>query len=303
MEELAAELDTLEVDDDEKLSKVLNGEMRIPESRIRVAHNLTHKAQPEKVNGTSTDTSNLKYPTEINNNDLITQNNQEIVDLLKTYRCKIKDVLKNVKKDDERNINLFLDLIELKDDIEDDIRKMNDEEEYSDTDDKESEDEEAIDVEYKQEETKRKVRFSTSLEDVKLIESKSELYENGHADINTIQIHFKHSAAKFTNPSLPDDDTIASPADIYRMFQPSTKPVTLSPATKSILKNKGKEIKSPAVEDEKPMKKVFHSDIQVLGDVIEHKKEATFPEEVIHIMTKDHVPKKVSKFKQMRMKS
>ena len=307
MEELAEELDNLDIDDDEKLSKVMSGEMKIPEGKVRIAHNLTSSVEPEKINGIPYDEKpsssevNNKFPQEINNNDLIAQNNQEIVDLLKTYRCKIKDVLKNVKKDDERNINLFLDLIELKDDIEDDIRKMNDDEEYTDSDEKESEQEENTIIEHN--ETKRKVRFSTSLEDVKLIESKSELYENSHSDSNTIQIYFKHSNAKFVNPSLPDDDIIASPADIYKKFQKKPKPLTLSPATKSILKNKGKEMTSPTIEEEKPIKKVFHSDLQVIGDVVEHKKEANFQGDVVHIMSKDDAPKKVSKFKQMRMKS
>lgn len=306
MEELAEELDNLEIDDDEKLAKVLNGELAIPESKTRIAHNLSVEVESERevINDASSKvTSNRKFPSEINNNDLITQNNQEIVDLLKTYRCKIKEVLKNVKKDDERNINLFLDLIDLKDDIEDDIRKMNEEEEYSDTDDRESDDEESARVELKQEETKRKVRFSKSLENVKLIDSKLELYESGDSSNNTIQIHFKHSDAKFMIPSLPDDDTIASPADIYKKFHINPKPLAFSPATKSILKNKGKEMRSPTIEDEKPIKKVFHSDFQVIGDVIEHKKEPSFQEDVVHIMAKDDAPKKISKFKQMRMKS
>lgn len=310
IEELADELDSLDIDDDEKLSKIMNGEMKVPESKTRIAHNLTAiKVEPEEVSDISStkslseDLSHRIKPLEINNNDLITQNNQEIVDLLKTYRCKIKDVLKNVKKDDERNINLFLDLIELKDDIEDDIRKMNDDEEYSESDETDIDGSETENDQKNQRETKRKVRFSTSLEDVKLIESKSEPYLNGHHDTNTIQINFKHSNAKFTNPSLPDDNTIASPADIYKLFH-STKPVTLSPATKSILKNKGKEISSPTIEDEKSIKKIFHSDLQVMGDVVEHKKdEACLQEEIVHIMAKDDAPKKVSKFKQMRMKS
>lgn len=303
MEELADELDNLEIDDDDKLSKVMSGEMKIPTSKKRVAHIKDELNNTEHVDESEVEkllTLPIKYAPEINNNDLITQNNQEIVDLLKTYRYKIKDVLKNVKKNDERNVNLFLDLIELKDDIEDDIRKMNDDEEYSDSDEQDSDDEETVSIELKHEETKRKVTFSTSLEDVKMIESKSELYDNLHSGSNTIQIHFKHSAAKFTSQSLPEDTTIASPVDVHKLFQ---KALPLSPATKSILKNKNKEVKPPASVDEKPIKKVFHSDIQVIGDVIEHKKEPNLQDEEIHIMSKDDVPKKVSKFKQMRLKS
>lgn len=306
MEELADELDNLDIDDDDKLSKVMSGEMKIPASKKRVAHNQLETIESEHVNANVSEsevekllTLPIKYIPEINNNDLIAQNNQEIVDLLKTYRCKIKDVLKNVKKDDERNVNLFLDLIELKDDIEDDIRKMNDDEEYSDSDEQDSDDEETASIELKPEERKRKVRFSASLEDVKMIESKSELY-NFHTGSNTIQMHFKHSEAKFSSQTMPGDDTIANPADIYKIFQ---KTVPLSPATKSILKHTTRETKSSAPVDEKPVKKVYHSDNQVIGDVVEHRKEVNLQDEVIHIASNGDAPKKVSKFKQMRLKS
>lgn len=291
IEELAEELDGLDVNyDDDTLMKMLRGELKLPEDKKRVAHS---------VQEVETRTS-VKRPPEINNNDLIAQNNQEIVELLKTYRCKIKEVLKNVKKDDERNINLFLDLIELKDDIEDDIRKMNDDEEYSESDERDSDDEtETASIEVKPEETKRKVRFSTSLEDVKLIESKSELYENGCEDGNhTIHIHFQHSDAKFDGSGDNSND-VACPADILRKFHKVESPAPAA-ARKSILKIKGSEPKALEVPE---VKKIFHSDVQVIGDVVEHQKDLKLSENVVHIMTKDDAPKKVSKFKQMRLKS
>ena len=313
MEELAEELDNLEIDNDDKLSKILSGELKIPESKQRIAHNIggslnsevvqvLKKVPPdEKTNGHA----EFKETDEINNNDLITQNNQEIVDLLKTYRCKIKDVLKNVKKDDERSLNLFLDLIELKDDIEDDIRKMNDEEQYSESDEKDSDDETTASIEVKPEETKRKVRFSTSLEDVKLIESK-EQYKEAQAETSTIQIHFQHSDAKFISQKSPDDDSvIAHPGEVYKMFQKTT--LTPIITTKSILKNRSGDLNSPTIPsapmEVKPVKKIFHSEVQVIGDVIEHKKEMNLNGDVIHIASKDEAPKKVSKFRQMRLKS
>jgi hypothetical protein len=298
MEELAEELESLEIEDDDTLSKVLSGELKIPESKKRTAH--------------SSDTLTVDIPPsdksspEINNNDLIAQNNQEIVDLLKTYRCKIKEVLRNVKKDDERNVNLFLDLIELKDDIEDDIRKMNDdddEEEYSESDERDSDDETTASIELKPtEETKRKVRFSTSLEDVKVIESKSELYENAQSEKNTIEIHFQHSNAKLSLETESNDNVVAHPGEIYAKFDKSLE--SPAPLRKSILKHRGKDVKIRETMDEKPIQKIFSSDIQVMGDVVEHKKEvAMLQEEIIHITAKDEAPKKVSKFKQMRLKS
>lgn len=312
MEELAHELESLDIEDDETLSKVLSGTMKIPESKPRIAHNLvratngdieTLAAEPPPLSNQLTTTPKQNIP-EINNNDLISQSNQEIVDLLRTYRSKIKDVLRSVKKDDEKNVNLFLDLIELKDDIEDDIRKMNDDEEYSESDERDSDDETTVSIDVKPEETKRKVRFSTSLEDVKLIESKSELMENGFSDDNnTIHINFEHSNAKFSSVAS-NDGAIANPGEIHRMFKKELKNLASPIAMKSILKNKGAEPKSPEVMDEKSIKKIFHSDYHIIGDVVEHKKDASLnKEEVIHIMSKDEAPKKVSKFKQMRLKS
>lgn len=300
MEELSNEFESLDIHDDETLSKVLNGTLKIPESKPRIAHNLTNgvTSEPPPL------TDNQKLP-EINNNDLISQNNMEIVDLLKTYRSKIKDVLKNVRKNDEKNVNLFLDLIELKDDIEDDIRKMNDiddDEEYSESDERDSDDETTVSIEVKPGETKRKVRFSASLEDVKIIESKSEMMENGHSDNNTIYINFQHSEAKFSSSSSNEGE-IAHPGEIHKMFMKDLKLLTSPMTVKSILK-KSPEAKSPEVLTEKSIKKIFQSDFHVLGDVVEHKSEKSpSNEEVIHIVSKDDAPKKVSKFRQMRLKS
>lgn len=315
MEELAEELEQLDITDDELLSRILAGEQPIPPSKQRVAHNLTSCSTVDKpaVN-VSTDNElstcfQKSVPdllTEANNSqDLITQNNHEIVDLLRTYRSKIKEVLKNVRKDDERNVNLFLDLIELKDDIEDDIRKMNDDdgEEYSSESDEKDSDDETISVEIRPGETKRKVHFSTSLEDVKLIESKSDLYENRSPENHTINIHFTHSDAKLAYTQLPDEaDTIAHPGEIHQLFQKPATPIT-PPATKSILKNKRKVPESQAI-DEKPMKKIFQSEAVAVGDVVEHKNGLIEEDEreVVHITSKDEMPKKISKFRQMRLK-
>lgn len=308
MEELAEELESLDIEDDELLSKLLSGKVPIPPSKQRVAHNLVSPSiVKESIDNENSLTCSPKSVPDLSSEasssqDLITQNNHEIVDLLKTYRSKIKDVLKNVRKDDERNLNLFLDLIELKDDIEDDIRKMNDDEEEedysSDASEEKDSDDETASIEIKPGDTKRKVRFSKSLEDVKLIESKSELYDNVNSENHTIQINFKHSDAKFTCSKLPGDDTILHPGEIHQ--KPSPTPST-PPATKSILKNKRKVPESLAVDD-KPVKKIFHSDLSVIGDVFEH--EVIEEEEVVHITNKNNdMPKKLSKFKQMRLKA
>lgn len=302
IEELAEELENLEVDDDDMLAKVLSGEIKVPEGRQRVAHNVREDKESSK---SAEAVELLKSPLhqilksipEINNNSLIAQNNHEIVELLRTYRSKIKEVLKNVKKDDERNVNLFLDLIELKDDIEDDIRKLNDVEQSSESDQGDSDDA-TVSADGQPEDTKRRVRFSTSLEDVRMIEPKS---SEDSLCTNTIQIHFAHTDARFSWADS-EDETIAHPADIYTKFSHCFKSLTLPAARKSILKNKSPEVPTPEIVIEEPMKKIFLSDIPIIGEVMEHKLE-TNHNAVVHIMSKDDTPKKVSKFKQMRIKT
>ena len=290
MEELAEELETMEIQDDDTLKRILSGELKVPENKKRVALVQSSKKIAEEE----------YLPIEINNNDLITQNNQEIVDLLRNYRNKIKEVLRNVKKDDERNVNLFLDLIELKDDIEDDIRRMNDDEILeSDEDDS---DDETTSVELKPAEDGKRVRFSALLEDVKLIESKSEFFDAPQTDANTIQINFQHSDVEF-NHKASDADVITHPGEIYAKFHKPQK--VHVPAKKSILKNKEKEVKYCETKDEKKVKKIFESDVQVIGEVKEHEKKEISQsiEELVHVSAKNENPKKMSKFKQMRMKS
>lgn len=308
MEELANDLESMEISDDDKLQKILSGELKVPESIHRIARNIGSQEKPDdeventhQVNSSEElDEEKGSVTSDSNNNDLIAQSNQEIVDLLKTYRSKIKDVLRNVKKDDERSINLFLDLIELKDDIEDDIRKLNEDGsvDESESDEKDSDDD-TVSVEVTPKGTKRKVTFSTSLEDVKLIESK-EQYKEAQSENNTIQIEFTHSEAKF-NCQESSDEIIAHPGEIHKMFNKSAlAPIVI---TKSILKKPG-DLNSPTTpEVVKPVEKVFQSDVQVIGDVMEHKKELIFNDDLIQIASKSDTPKKVSKFKQMRLKS
>lgn len=183
-----------------------------------------------------------------------------------------------------------------------------DDEEYSESDERDSDDETTASIEVKQpqDDTKR-VRFSTSLEDVKLIESKSELYENAQSENNTIHIHFQHSNAKLFPEVTSDAETVTNPGEIFKKFQKSIE--SPAPARKSILKSKGKDEKLRETILEKPVKKIFSSDVRVIGEIVERKcvaekKVAMFQEEIIHITAKDEgAPKKVSKFKQMRLKS
>lgn len=321
MEELADELSEMEIRDDETLDKLIKGEITVPASKMRIAHD---KIDVDTSINTQNNRPNISPPaivhhtnesqaTDSNNNDLIAKNNQEIVHLLKAYRGKIKDVLKNVKRNDEGSLNLYLELIELKEDIDDDIRKMIDEEDNSDEDEEDEEavsdsDDLTVSASIDDQPRKRKVRFSTSLEDVKLIEpvgscsdSNSDTSEN-----NTIDITFQHSSETFNGFS--DPDIVAHPGDIKSKFPQSPQ---LAVATKSILKTKTSTPQAEPIEnvDEMPpaVKKVFQSDIPVIGDVVEHVKPTNGHhdaggggEETIIVAAKDDVPKKISKFRQMR---
>ncbi|CRK95620.1 CLUMA_CG009078, isoform A [Clunio marinus] len=299
IEELAEEMDSLEVrdsnDGNDVLIKIMNGD----DSDVKMSDESEEKSLQRPENHVS--------EINTNSNDLIAQNNHEIVELLKTYRSKIKGVLRNVERDDQRNIGLYLDLNELKDEIEDDIRKMIDDD-ISESDERDSDDDKTESIELKPEDNKRKVRFSTSLEDVKLIENQSDLYKCSPPENHTIQINFQHSDAKFSYTATDENSAtlIAHPGEIVTKFQPNSHlyfPNLSATAKKSILKNKRKETKFSETDDEIPVKKIFHSNNQiVVGEVVEHDTDEPNSDEIVHIMTKADVTKKVSKFKQMRLK-
>lgn len=326
MEELAEEMENLTVEDDETFEKLMKGEIKVPESKARIAHDT-------KIVDTSSNSQNHQFKTNIssdlphcvpmesqtvcdsNNNDLIAKNNQEIIQLLKAYRGKIKDVLKNVKKNDEGSLNLYLDLIELKEDIDDDIRKMIDEEEETSDEDEVASDSDdltasaSIEVDDERlsaaKSRKRKVRFSTSLEDVKLIEpvrreSCSDSSNSDTSENNTIEIKFKHSDATFN--AFTDPDIVSHPGDIKTKFPQFPQPLVV---TKSILKTKttSDSAQSPLEPDNPVVKKIYQSEFPMIGDVVEHSKQSNghdVDESLIIVAAKDNVPKKISKFREMR---
>lgn len=109
---------------------------------------------------------------------------------------------------------------------------------------------------------KRKVSFSSSLEDIKIIESNGMPVE--HSDNNTIHIHFQHSNQVF-NPTIYEDEEeiVQHPADIYKKFRTYFNSSTTK---KSILKNKDQTIfvKDPPKERFEPVKKVFETFVSLI---------------------------------------
>lgn len=293
MEELADELDNLQMNGDsaETLTQLLSGKISIPDPKPRIAHDIketsTHvevkkpldasdltNVGPSMNNSFSTedkDSAQKDFPV-INNTHIA--ENGDVVNLLKSYRSKLKEILKGISRDDEKNLNVYLDLCELKDEIEDDIQILNGNEMYSSEDensDKDSDDDNTLDQNTtaidssEKHQIKRKVRFSSVLENVKMIENKEDSLKM-RSEVNNppIYIEIQHSKNKSTS-SENSEDIIGSPADIYSKFHnPKSDPTT----KKSILKatspiaEKAQVKKFPEVP-EKIVKKIYKSDVSI----------------------------------------
>lgn len=295
MEELADELDNLQMNGDsaETLAQLLSGKLSIPEPKPRIAHDIKELStnveykKPLDINdlknvGPSIEKSfNIEDPIstmksfpEMNNNH--SAENGDVVNLLKSYRSKLKDILKGIARDDEKNLNVYLDLCELKDEIEDDIQILNGNEIYSSGDEdeiseKDSDDDNTLSLNTnitdptEKHQIKRKVRFSSVLENVKIIENKEDLLkmcsEENHLPIF---IEIQHSDNKF-NSSQNTEDIISNPVDIYNKFHNTTSDPTVK---KSILKatspqTKRVPTKKTAEVPEKTVKKIYKSDVSL----------------------------------------
>jgi hypothetical protein len=294
MEELNEELEKIEESSDDTHIKLMKGEILDPHSRMWVS------AADQKDDGEEI-LDNDVFSTESPSSNQENSKNSEVVDLLKNYRSKIGSILKTIKKNDNKMLSLFLDLSELKDDIGDDINKLDDEGKFESSE-SEEESEQELEKNDQSNDTKeitksgdkigddissegegddsddntreliselqeaqikapkRKVSFSSSLEDIKIIESNGMPVE--HSEKNTIHIHFQHSDQFFNDTIYEDDnDLVQHPGDIYRKFKHLFNSSTTK---KSILKNKD-QIRF--VQDSKaeivPVKKVFETFVSI----------------------------------------
>lgn len=157
------------------------------------------------------------------------------------------------------------------------------------TDDKEN-------IKSKRERTK-KVRFSTSLEDVKIIESKEEQQQQHQETVYpAIQIKFHHSSEKF-NPDLFNSDD----GDI-KFRHPGEIGSAVNATTKSILKETNYKY------EEKPQRQIKSYDDElydslskfplICGDVVERSVTEDTAKSPIEVSS----GKKISKFKELRNK-
>lgn len=289
MEELADELDNLQMNGDsaETLAQLLSGKLSVPEPKPRIAHDIKELStnveykKPLDVNdltnvGPSIEKavnvedpgSTVKSFQEINNHH--SAENGDVVNLLKSYRSKLKDILKGITRDDEKNLNVYLDLCELKDEIEDDIQILNGNEMYSSDDDvseKDSDDDNTLSLNtnttdpVEKHQIKRKVSFSSVLENVKIIENKEDFKMRSESNFMPIMIEIQHSENKASSSSHTED--ISSPADIYTKFHNTTSDSTVK---KSILKATSPlsgraPSKKTVVLPEKTVKKIYKSDV------------------------------------------
>ena len=294
MEELADELDNLQINGNsaDTLAKLISGKS-VPDSKLRIAHDMEESPTSieykkpfnacdmenfrhsiEKISNFEPSESTIKVCPEINNNN--TEVNNDVVNLLKSYRSKLKDILKSITRDDEKNLNVYLDLCELKDNIEDDIQILNGDEMYSSEDDSceiDSDDNNTLSLNTKiqkysskKNQNKRKVRFSSSLENVKIIENKEDsLNLPSYENYLPILIEIHHSENKFTS-SHQKEDIMSSPADIYNKFHNTLVTKSEPTVKKSILKSKNtivqtSHVKKCAEIQEKTTKKIFKSDV------------------------------------------
>lgn len=285
MEELDEELENLEINDDETLKKLMSGQMHVPESKPRISYYEVKKNEIQASstsNSASTSQSLAANAQKVANCSKTDETSMEdLVLLLKSYRAKLKNIMKDIKKDDKKTFNIYLDLADLEDEINDDIVALDSENVFNSADSDEEEEgagsqeqsveksketpdlEEAdeissegessklsddINQELVQElkesyrpdseiqlKSKRRVSFSSSLENVHIIE-RNGMPPLDLPQIKTIQIYFRHSENLFIPTKYNDNEIVQHPADVYEKF----KSCFYSSVTtkKSILKNK-----------------------------------------------------------------
>jgi unconventional prefoldin RPB5 interactor 1 len=146
---------------------------------------------------------------------------------------------------------------------------------------------------------KRKVRFSSSLEDIKLINSRSSDVMNDYVN-RTISINFYHSPNKFIQDECIESNTIDNPGQILKLVNLKSilKPHDTIipehiPSTNKM--SNYDEIKAAEISS-------YVSELQTIGDVIEHK----YCDDNNSIIANEQPlvgRKSKSKFSEMRMKS
>lgn len=181
----------------------------------------------------------------------------------KYLKTRLKEVLlclREIKITDQDTLATKIDLDDLRDIIEDELLRLEDAQEGSEGSEEEKEEEEEPPPEEQQEvKPKSRIKFATA-DSVKLIdkyEAPIVVSKPNFLELDpemTVPISFQHTLYPAIPPSKTDseeeDDSIASPLDIYKKFghclvdqQPKVDPILQlaeTEAKKSILKNKEK---------------------------------------------------------------
>lgn len=156
---------------------------------------------------------------------------------------------------------------------------------------------------------KRKVRFSSSLEDVKIIDSR---HEEVLQEPRTIFIEFHHSSAKFqpaeeNNQEENDSIIIAHPGEVYKVFNSPKSLKSILKDTKYEYTNDKPEV-NVEISKSQPFNEYANEDVEnypyvmnsIIGDVIERK---NIDDNVIEEKaTAKKGARNMSKFRQMRSK-
>lgn len=257
MEELDDELDKLEIHDDETLKKLMSREP-VSDSKKRICF-----AETPSTNNDSIETQ-IEPPS-------IISNSHEIVSLLQGYRNRIEDILKNVEKNDEL-LDLFLDLSNIKEELDDDIDQLNPGyDEQTESDDEPTSDNEAPSLqssETKSPKAEKNVKFSEDF-DIRIIENKCQNSVENTEEQKTLYINFKHSKNVFKPDIETQCEIVGHPADIYKKFPHC---FNVSTTKKSILKRTNSSGEENAVNFDKgtkqqveitPIIKVYQGDVSI----------------------------------------
>ncbi|EAT43374.1 AAEL005202-PA [Aedes aegypti] len=325
MEELEQEMDSLEipVETDEQLRKLMSGELKLP-TKPRVAHG-TKANGIEKLPHEESEKSVVEFETEqveIETTDDEEESSDESEeedssvefvkllqdtkamnkkDKVQAFKNKLNEISTRLQKEGI-SIDEKVSLCDLRYEVEEALDFLHPSWENSTVDTKEG----SVSKKTKS------IKFADS-DSVKIIDDNVEMEESSVTSNDdsrkTLQLKIVHSPDG-GSPAPKDDDqeSIGSPADIYRLFEHCLRkelPLSSPVGKKSILKNREMVLaethmteSQPAIV-RKPREKPEIAPVDIMGDVVEHKPETSSQTTVTQPSTIVG-QKKVSRFRQQR---
>lgn len=330
MEELQNELEGIPIQDDDKIEKMLNGEIEVHESKKR----LSHYAEKDENENVSKFTVTPTNENDENENDLDIDEDIpiEYIELLNAtdkltlfekrniFKRKMKELKKLIKKTSlftEEDVVKRMYNQELLECYEDEVLSIEAQmEEETDEEDVEEELPQIPEKVVEEEEIKtvkdeRRIKFSSSNEvkefdlNLPVVPVEAPIIQNIESTNLTLELKFKHSDSSLQLSDITDDESITSPADIYKKFSHclnSSSKIGL----RSILKNKeAVSFETHSLDEEEPFDEDYveasgFKMSSILGEVVEKKSPNSVAKTVA---VPDEAPKKISRFKVARQKN